>query len=59
MRIDFTIWMSEVDRYLDEVFGVTSDTIPDYDYYALYMSNEEPIEAAVMVVDWVKAGGWL
>ena len=59
MRIDFTIWMSEVDRYMNDMVGFTSDTLPDYDYYAMYMSEDEPMEAAATVLNWVNEGGWL
>ena len=59
MKIDFTLWMHDVEVALLSIHGVTSDTLPDQDYYAMYRSGDTAEEAALEAVEYAESGEWL
>ena len=59
VKIDFTLWLNDVNKYMQHVYGVTMDGIPDQDWYAYYRSGDTPEEAVELVIDEVEKGEWL
>jgi hypothetical protein len=46
--IGFMLWMREIDRVLQYVYGVSADDLPDMDYRSYYadgMTAAEAVEA--------------
>lgn len=52
MQIDsFEQWQRDVDSVLSGAVGVTSDCLPDVDYWGLYQTGNTPSEAARYVLE--------
>jgi hypothetical protein len=50
----FREWKVEVDLELEALVGMSSEDIPDWDYYAAWRDSQEPLAAAFEVL--VEAG---
>jgi hypothetical protein len=45
-KLSFEAWEKEVDNCMEQMFGMSCDDLPDYDYYSAYEDNTSPKSAA-------------
>ena len=52
----FEQWKARVDEHIKrKAFGLTSDDLPDYDYYRDYVNNYTPSRSANAAIQWAKS----
>jgi len=45
LDLKFTLWMMEIDRVLQYVYGITSADLPDMEYRTYYSDGLTPADA--------------
>lgn len=56
-RRRFEAWKAKVDRAIArQCMGLTSDDLPDVDYWSLFLAGESPREAACYAIQNAKEG---
>lgn len=47
---EFEVWRIKVDKAIDDIIGMHSNDLPDFDYWAAFDSGDSPTEAAEAAV---------